>query len=130
MIKSIAAVFLGGGLGACSRLLLSRAFFQWSLTEKHAWLPIMLINVIGSFIIGVCYILLTKHFAVSLFWRNFILVGILGGFTTFSSFSLNVMVALEFGNMTGAIANVVLSVVLSLLACASGISLAKVLVSM
>ena len=130
MFKSTLGIFIGGGLGACSRWALSKLLFAISLTQKYAWAPIMIINVIGSLIIGVCYVLLAKHSGASAFWRNAIMIGFLGGFTTFSSFSLNVMVSLEFGNIIGAIANIVLSVVFSLLACAAGISLAKALMSL
>ena len=130
MLKSLMSIFIGGGLGASSRWALSKLIFYWSFAERHPWVPIMTINVLGSLILGFCYVLLVKHFAVNILWRNAILIGFLGGFTTFSSFSLNVMVSLEFGNIIGAIANIVLSVMFSLLACAAGISLAKAVVSL
>jgi len=126
MMREFLAVFIGGGCGASLRYACVRWLFAFEAHRHHAWSPIMLINVLGSFIMGVLYIVLVKHFAVNAYWRGLLMVGLLGGFTTFSSFSLDAMVAIENGNVSGALFTVLLSVVGSLSMCFLGIYLAKI----
>ncbi len=118
-------IFIGGGLGAILRYFSSRCLFISRLAQHHAWLPIMVINVLGSFLMGVLYVILVKHFAVSAYWRGLLMVGLLGGFTTFSSFSLDTLVTIENGQYIGAICNIIFSVGGSICLCALGIMLAK-----
>ena len=58
-------------------------------------------------------------------WRSVLMVGFLGGYTTFSSFSLDTLVAIESGRWALAVTYVLASVLLSLLACAGGLALAR-----
>ncbi len=125
MSREFILVFLGGGAGSAMRFLLTRLLFVFRFMQLHAWVPIMLINVLGSFIMGALYILLVKHLAVNMYWRGLILVGLLGGFTTFSSFSINTLVSIENGNYIGACFGVFYSVAGSLFFCFLGISLAR-----
>ena len=118
-------IFIGGGLGATLRYFSSRCLFISKFAQHHTWLPIMLINVLGSFLIGVLYVVLVKHFAVSVYWRGLLMVGLLGGFTTFSSFSLDTLLAIENGHFIGAVFNIIFSVGGSICLCALGIILTK-----
>jgi fluoride exporter len=101
-------VALGGALGSVLRYWLS----GWVASKAGApmW-GTLAINVVGSFLIGVAAGWNSTHDAV----RLFVMVGILGGFTTFSAFSLQTLELLQKGDVTLGLANVALSIVLCLL---------------
>ena len=77
----------------------------------------LVINITGSLAIGLISTATTGDgpYPVSVEWRNFMMVGICGGYTTFSSFSLQTLGLLQNGQILGAMMNVVGSVVLCLL---------------
>jgi CrcB protein len=116
-------VFLGGGLGAAARhtinivsaRLLGTAFPYGTLT----------VNVVGSLAMG----LIAAYFAfkgdASQHWRLFIATGVLGGFTTFSAFSLDVAVLYQRGEVGLALGYVLASVVLSIAALFVGLLLVR-----
>ena len=112
MFQTLAYVALGGALGSVARYLvgLAVAFPLGTLT----------VNVIGSFAIG--FVWATQIDKVS-FVMPLVMFGVLGGFTTFSSFSLDVMRLVEDGRLGAAGAYVLASVILSLLACHAGLTL-------
>ena len=83
------------------------------------------VNVLGSLLIGILFILLIEKLAVAAEWRAGLIVGLLGAFTTFSTFSLETFTLLEDGAFVKAGLNVLLSVVLCLLATWLGISLGR-----
>jgi len=83
------------------------------------------VNVLGSLLIGFCYITLLERFSLGPEWRAFIIIGILGAFTTFSTFSLETFNLIENGEIIKAAANVVLSVTICLLAAWIGIVIAR-----
>lgn len=118
-------VFLGGGLGATARFALATVIAERAGTTFP--LGTLLINVSGSLIIGVLLVLLTESLAADPAWRLFFVVGFLGGYTTFSSFSFEAVALLMNGAWARAAAYVVGSNGLSLLACAAGIGIARVL---
>lgn len=104
----------GGALGAMSRYGLSVLVGRlWPMSFPLATL---LINIIGSLAMGLVVGLMARLLPT---WQNearlFVAVGILGGFTTFSSFSLDAIVLIERGEMVQATAYVLLSVVLCLI---------------
>ncbi len=74
-------VFIGGGTGACLRALLLAGLASWGTTS-----PVLLANLIGSFLLGVVYVLADEAGLLRMHTRLFIAVGVLGGFTTFSTF--------------------------------------------
>lgn len=90
MLKNILLVGLGGAAGSMLRYLFSVWF-------KHSSFPVatFLVNVIGSFIIGVVFALALKSEAFASNWRLFLAAGICGGFTTFSAFSLESLAMLQ-----------------------------------
>lgn len=124
-MKLYAAVLLGGALGSAARFALA----AWMDAKTGAEFPwgTFAVNVIGSFVIGFIAGLAgpDSRFMVPEVVRVFIMVGILGGFTTFSSFSLQTMNLLLSGQWLWAAGNVVLSVVLCLLATLGGLALAN-----
>ncbi len=108
-------VALGGALGSMARFWLAAAVA--SLTGPQFPWGTLLINVLGSFVIGLFGTLTGSRGAVSVppDIRIFVMVGICGGFTTFSSFSLQTLELLQSGELLWAAAYILGSVVLCLL---------------
>jgi CrcB protein len=117
-------VALGGALGSVARYWMTNAVT--ALTGPRFPWGTILINVIGSFVIGLFAYLTTPvgRVPVSLDMRAFVLVGICGGYTTFSAFSLQTLELLRTGHWLEAGGNIVLSVVLCLAAVWGGYALA------
>ena len=117
-------VFVGGGLGSLARLAVSRATLAL-LGPSLPW-GTLAVNVAGSLAIGVAIGLLDAVEA-SPPARLFLVPGFLGGFTTFSAFSLDALTLWQRGDEALAAAYVAASVVLSLLAVAAGFQLGRAL---
>ena len=83
------------------------------------------VNIIGCFLIGFAYQLFNTHLIISENLRLFIMIGLLGGFTTFSAFSIDAFLLYQNSGKILAIAYVVLSIILSLLATLAGVWLIK-----
>lgn len=112
-------VALGGALGSMARYALGSATVAISLTVP--WGTII-INILGSFVIG-WFATLSSHesrFAISQEARLFVMVGLCGGFTTFSSFSLQNFALIRSEQWLPAFANIVVSVIACLAAVALG----------
>jgi len=120
-------VFLGGGLGAAIRHLVNQAVGRWAGTEFP--FGIMAINITGSILMGLAAGFFA--FKATESWsqeaRLFVTTGILGGYTTFSAFSLDAMLLYERGEMLTAFIYVVGSVVLSILGLAFGLYAVRML---
>jgi len=113
------AVALGGALGAMSRFWVSHQVYQ-IMGRNFAW-GTLSVNVLGSFIMGLAAILLIDKFATSNEVRSFIMVGFLGAFTTFSTFSFETMQYIEVGEINKALINIAISVVACLVAVGAGL---------
>lgn len=118
-------VTLGSALGGLLRYAITRLTIAYSISFPAGTI---LINVLGSFVIGYfgTLTLQTGKYPASDNLRLFVMVGICGGFTTFSSFSLQTFDLLRTGAWGRALANVVFSVVLCLFAVAAGHRLAQI----
>lgn len=106
------AIAIGGAIGACLRFAIS----EWMLHLFGRAFPFgtLLVNILGSFVIGLLYgLLLTEQIAPNP-WRIFVGIGVLGAFTTFSTFSMDTVLLLQQGDWLKAVANVVLNLVLCL----------------
>jgi len=116
---------MGGFLGTGMRYGLNGWVAQ-RFGETFPW-GTLSVNVAGSFVVGVLYFACgpDSPFIVSATTRQFLLAGILGGFTTFSSFSIQTLNLIKDGELGAAGANVVGSVVLGLLAAFAGDALAR-----
>lgn len=113
-------VFVGGGLGSICRYLISTA------TKSLMPFPLgtLTVNVVGSFLMGVLVtFLIGKSFSEPA--RLMLAVGFLGGFTTFSSFSIETLTLLEKGHALAALSNVALNLALGLPAAWLGVRLAQ-----
>jgi CrcB protein len=114
-MSQIIAIALGGACGSVLRFLVSTGIYQW-LGRGFPY-GTLAVNVIGCFLIGLlAEALILQRITMTLEFRAAILIGVLGGFTTFSSFSLETLYLLEQGSFTKAAINVLVSVSACLLA--------------
>lgn len=93
---TLTLIFCGGGIGAVLRFLVGKIILNiTNFTSSLMPLGILFVNLSGCFAIGFLATFFVDEFAISNNWRMFIIVGILGGYTTFSSFSLDVINLLQ-----------------------------------
>ncbi|MES2435129.1 MAG: fluoride efflux transporter CrcB [Pseudomonadota bacterium] len=112
MFYTLSQVALGGAIGSVLRhLCISTLGAPWATA---------LVNIAGSFVMGVLYIALSRTTLSPL-----LMTGVLGGFTTFSAFSLDTLKLWQSGQITQAALYTVTSVTLSLIAVALGAALAR-----
>lgn len=119
----IVAIAIGGAIGALLRFFMSNGVYK--MLGRDFPYGTLAVNVFGSLLIGVLFILLIEKMAVAAEWRVGLLVGLIGAFTTFSTFSLETFSLLENGAFLRAGLNVFLSVVLCLAATWLGISIGR-----
>jgi CrcB protein len=117
------AVALGGALGAMGRYGVNGLVF--SLVGGRWPLGTLLVNVLGSILMGIFYVLIVERHIMPGPWREFIMIGMLGAFTTFSTFSLDSLALWEGGHGALAIAYVVASVVFCIAGTLSAIMLTR-----
>jgi CrcB protein len=118
-------IALGAAVGANLRYALSLwAARQWGIDFPYGTL---LINVAGSFAIGVVMIVLTTRVPIGDFWRPLLVTGLLGGFTTFSTFSYETYALLLSGSWLAAGLNVIASVGMGLFGVFLGAGLARLI---
>ncbi len=119
----ILAVACGGALGAVLRY----AMVSWTLGLMGRGFPYgtLLVNVLGSFAIGAAFVWFQSRGPHLEILRASLIVGVLGGFTTFSAFSLETLNLALGGHPGRAALNVLLSVVLCLAAAGAGVKLLK-----
>jgi CrcB protein len=122
-MKMLLAVALGGALGSVARYWASLAVYQW--LGKDFPYGTLAVNVAGGLLMGLLTELLVARFAVALEWRLLVLVGFLGGFTTFSTFSMDTWLLLSEGEFAKAALNALASVVLCVVAVWLGLHLAR-----
>jgi fluoride exporter len=116
-------VAIGGGTGALARYVAASAI----MTRFGGKFPLgtLAINVTGSFLIGFLMTILTGRFQVDPRWRLLLVVGFLGGYTTFSSFEWETYTSVREGELWAGMLNVVSSVMLGYVAVWLGSMLAR-----
>ncbi|MBF0254953.1 MAG: fluoride efflux transporter CrcB [Gammaproteobacteria bacterium] len=117
------AIAAGGALGALLRFWVSNGVHQ--LLGRGFPYGTLAVNLIGSFLMGLLVILLNERFAAAPELRAALLIGLLGAFTTFSTFSMETYNLIEQAAYLKALANVLLSVLLCLLAAWVGLLLGR-----
>jgi CrcB protein len=124
-VTTILLIALGAAIGANLRYALSLwAARQWGAAFPYGTL---LINVLGSFAIGVVLTLAATRSAISVPWRLLLVTGLLGGFTTFSTFSYETYQLLVEDSLLLASLNILSSVGISLAGVVLGAVLARLL---
>lgn len=118
-------VALGGAIGASLRHLTNIAAMRL-FGSGFPW-GTFCVNVVGSFVMGLAIELLARRLGASEGLRLFLATGILGGYTTFSAFSLDTIVMAERGEVALAMLYVAASVSLALIALVAGLGLARTL---
>lgn len=113
----------GGALGAGARYLVNVGCAA-CLGSRFPWATLA-VNVVGSFLMGVVVAVAVPLLAGSAEWRTFLATGILGGFTTFSAFSLDAWQLIERGETGLSLTYIVASVVLSIGALVAGLASAR-----
>jgi CrcB protein len=108
-MNQLIVIAMGGAFGAIMRFLVSTGLYQW-LGRGFPY-GTLLVNVVGSFLIGLLSeTLILQRITVALDYRSAILVGFIGAFTTFSTFSLETFYLLEQGQIGKASLNIAISV--------------------
>lgn len=124
-MRELLVIMVGGATGALSRFWLANWVYAW-LGRDFPW-GTLVVNVLGSFTMGLLYVILLERGPLSVEWRALLLVGFLGAFTTFSSFSIETLVLIEQGYLARAFANIWLSVLACLVTCWLGLLLGRML---
>lgn len=112
-------VSIGGALGASLRFGTHHLLTLW--LGKGFPYGTLAVNVIGSFLMGLLFSLIEHGIVSDLPWRSLLSVGLLGAFTTFSTFSLDTLLLLQQGDWLKAILNVFLNVLVCLFAAWLGL---------
>ena len=123
-MNMILLVAIGGALGSVARYLMAS-----SIQTATGWeFPIgtVLVNTLGCFVMGILYVLIVARHDPRHDLRALLMVGVMGGFTTFSSFSLETVTLAMNGHYTSATLNVVISMAACLTGTVLGVALARI----
>ena len=119
------AIAFGGALGAVSRYWLTVSLERFNGTGFP--LGTFMVNLLGSFLIGLLYILFAEKLSVADQWRPVIITGFLGAMTTFSTFSLDALLLFQQGHYNTALFYVLSSVMICIFAAYVGMQIARIL---
>ena len=122
-MNQVLAIAGGGAVGALLRYWVSSGVYL--LAGRDFPYGTLVVNVLGSLLMGFLYIWLLERTLGGVAMRAFVLIGLLGAFTTFSTFSMETLNLMEAGQIGKAILNTLMSVVLCIGAAAMGVMLAR-----
>jgi CrcB protein len=127
-MNQLIAIASGGAFGAVLRFLVSSGIYQW-LGRGFPY-GTLVVNIIGSFLLGLLTeALIVQRISIAYDYRAAILVGFIGAFTTFSTFSLETLYLIEQGSISKAVGNVFISVTVCILAVWLGLLCSRSLFS-
>lgn len=122
LLKTILAVGAGSFLGGAARYLVSLA--MKSVSKGFPWATLF-VNLAGCFLIGLLWGIFSKNGTEDSNWALFLTIGLCGGFTTFSTFSKEVLVMMQGGNIWGFAGYIVISVLAGIALVALGYFLVR-----
>ena len=119
-MSQLVYIAAGGATGALMRYWMSNGVYAF-LGRGFPY-GTLTVNVVGSLLMGFCYVFMIERMDVSVEWRAALMIGLLGAFTTFSTFSIETLNLLESGEQLKAALNILLSVTLCIIGCWLGMS--------
>jgi len=122
-LKALIFIAMGGAIGAVLRYGASLSVY--TLMGRGFPYGTLFVNVTGSLLMGFLGVMMLERFNIGPEWRAAVLVGVLGSFTTFSTFSIETLNLLEQGDVMRAVANIVLSVLVCLVAVWFGVLIGR-----
>ena len=126
-MKILFAVAIGGAIGALARFQLSQLFMRF-ISGDFIY-NILVINILGCFLMGISCEFLNNRLNIDGEWHAFFIVGVLGAFTTFSAFALDILILAERGNFLSAGVYILSSVIFSILGLLLGIYIMRITLS-
>jgi fluoride exporter len=128
LMEKLFYIFIGGGIGSVLRYALA----TWSFRMYGPYFPIgtLSVNLLGSFIVGAAWAFFEESTSFTPAVRSFIFIGLLGGFTTFSTYTLETLNLLREGEYLKATGNVFLSNILGLMLVLAGFAFARFMVKL
>ena len=127
MLHQLLGIALAGAVGALARFGVANGIY--AILGRGFPYGTLFINVTGSFLMGFLTELMLQRFALAVEYRAALLVGFLGAYTTFSTFSLETIYLFEAGSLLEAFLNIFLSVMLCLTACWVGLLWGRIVFS-
>ena len=122
ILKNTIMVGCGSFLGGAARYLISVA--MKTMSKGFSW-GTLAVNLVGCLVIGLLWGFFSKNSSESSSWALFMIVGICGGFTTFSTFSKEALMMLQAGNFISLLAYVTISVIAGIALVAAGYYLVR-----
>jgi CrcB protein len=122
-LQQLLAIAIGGAAGSVLRFLISSNIYR--VIGRDFPYGTLTVNVLGSLMMGVIFVLVTERLLLAAEWRSILMIGFLGAFTTFSTFSMETVSLIENGEMLKAALNAILSVVLCIGATWIGLGLGR-----
>jgi len=122
-LKVLIFIAMGGAVGAVLRYAASLGVY--SFMGRGFPYGTLFVNVTGSLLMGLLGVMMLERFNIGPEWRAAVLVGVLGSFTTFSTFSIETLNLLEQGDVMRAVTNIVLSVLVCLVAVWFGVLIGR-----
>ncbi len=114
-MSQLVYIAAGGATGALMRYWMSNGIY--AILGRGFSYGTLTVNVVGSLLMGFCYVFMIERMDVSVEWRAALMIGLLGAFTTFSTFSIETLNLLESGEQLKAALNILLSVTLCIIGC-------------
>ena len=122
-MMSIISIAIGGAAGSLCRYGMSNGIYL--LLGRSFPYGTLAVNILGSFVMGIVYILMIERASISEELRAGITIGLLGAFTTFSAFSIETINLIESGEILKAGLNILFSVTLCVVGCWLGMNLSR-----
>lgn len=122
-MNQVLAIAFGGALGSVARYWMSSAVYAW-LGRGFPY-GTLAVNVLGCLLMGFLFVMFLERWSIDGAWRAGVLIGVLGGFTTFSSFSIETFNLIAGGEIAKAGMNMAASLVLCVAATWLGVVIGR-----